>query len=314
MIWRLALAAFLTLCLAAVGQAPRAQFNGCAAGFCTPAAVSSGAFAGALDINGSAFVFWSTRCGATAYTGNVVDIWDGATGNTTETLVTCSAGGTLNTGSPTALATTCTVSCRAKFVYDQSGANNCAGACDLTQATNANRPLVTISCLSGKMCLAFDGSVSCMNVTLAGAQAQAYTATTVFNRTGGVTTLAAIFGNNSGNNLQLGGNSSANQVYAFSGSAVQTATANDNASHAMQTLFNGASSSFYIDGSLTNMAGSPGASSIAAANIGIGSQNTCGGNFWTGNWFETGVWNGDKSANNSTMNSNQHSATSGWNF
>jgi hypothetical protein len=37
MIWRLAAAAFLTLCLAALGlQQPRAQFNGCAAGFCTP--------------------------------------------------------------------------------------------------------------------------------------------------------------------------------------------------------------------------------------------------------------------------------------
>lgn len=42
MIWRLALTAFLTLCLVAIGQAPRAQFNGCAAGFCTPATVSSG--------------------------------------------------------------------------------------------------------------------------------------------------------------------------------------------------------------------------------------------------------------------------------
>lgn len=34
MIWRLALAAFLVLCLFAAGQAP-AQFNGCAAGFCS---------------------------------------------------------------------------------------------------------------------------------------------------------------------------------------------------------------------------------------------------------------------------------------
>jgi hypothetical protein len=38
MIWRVAAAAFLTFCLAALGlQQPRAQFNGCAAGFCSKA-------------------------------------------------------------------------------------------------------------------------------------------------------------------------------------------------------------------------------------------------------------------------------------
>lgn len=34
MIWRIALAAFLTLCVATLGQQSRAQFNGCSAGFC----------------------------------------------------------------------------------------------------------------------------------------------------------------------------------------------------------------------------------------------------------------------------------------
>lgn len=34
MIWRIALAAFLTLCIATLGQQSRAQFNGCSAGFC----------------------------------------------------------------------------------------------------------------------------------------------------------------------------------------------------------------------------------------------------------------------------------------
>jgi hypothetical protein len=273
-----------------------------------------GGFTGAIDINGAAYVFWSTRCSATAYTGNVVDIWDTATGSTTETLVTCSSGGVLNTGSPTALATTCSVSCNAKIVYDQSGASDCAGPCDITTATNADRPLVTTSCQNAKICLAFNGSAMCLaNASLTTAQLQPYTTSVVFNRTGNVTTLAAILGQSGGVNLQLGGNSSANQVYAYGGGAVQTATANDSTNHAMQTLMNGASSSFYIDGSLTSMAGSPGTNGLAPTptSVGIGSQNTCGGGFWTGNWFETGIWGGDKTANNSTMNGNQHTY---WSF
>jgi hypothetical protein len=40
MMWRIALAAFLTLCLALLPS--RAQFNGCQAGFCAPAAVGGG--------------------------------------------------------------------------------------------------------------------------------------------------------------------------------------------------------------------------------------------------------------------------------
>jgi len=125
-----------------------------------------------------------------------------------------------------------------------------------------------------------------------------------FDRTGNFTTIAAIVAGGAGGNLQIGGNSAANQVYAFAGGSVATASANDSTNHAMQVLINGASSSFYIDGSST--AASPGANNIGSGNVGIGSQNTCGGNFWTGNWFETGIWNGDKTTNNATMNSNQH--------
>lgn len=46
MIWRLALAAFLALCLCAVGQQPRAQFNGCSAGFCNKVISGGGGVTG----------------------------------------------------------------------------------------------------------------------------------------------------------------------------------------------------------------------------------------------------------------------------
>jgi hypothetical protein len=41
MIWRLALAVFLTLVLALIGTQPRAQFNGCSPGFCSSSSTAS---------------------------------------------------------------------------------------------------------------------------------------------------------------------------------------------------------------------------------------------------------------------------------
>lgn len=60
MLWRVALAAFLTLCIATFAiNAPRAQFNGCPTGFCTVYPASGGCtqsnsyFASASDITGA---------------------------------------------------------------------------------------------------------------------------------------------------------------------------------------------------------------------------------------------------------------------
>lgn len=262
-------------------------------------------YTGPIDVNGTAYAFWSTRCGAAAYNGNILDIWDGSTGSTTETVLGCDGAGNIVVKSGSALATTCSVSCRVKTIYDQSGNTNCTTACDITQATNANRPTLNQTLLNSKIGLVFDGVANCLNVTVVNGGVQPTTASLVFNRTGNTTTLAAIYGNNVGGAQQIGNNSTTNTAYIFAGSAVQTATANDNTTHAMQALLNGASSAMYIDGTNTTTA-SPGTSGILAGTIGVGSQNTCGGNFFTGNWFETGLWTADKSANNASMNSNQH--------
>jgi hypothetical protein len=89
MIWRVAFAAWLTICLAVLGtQQPRAQFNGCQAGFCAPAAVSSG-FSGPASfganllqwVKADAGVFSNTACTtATLNTGNIV-CWQDQSGN-----------------------------------------------------------------------------------------------------------------------------------------------------------------------------------------------------------------------------------------
>jgi hypothetical protein len=270
------------------------------------------AYTGPLDINGSAYAFWSTRCGGSVYTGNVADIWDGSTGSTTETLITCSSGGVLNQ-TVNALSVTCAVSCRIKTLYDQSGSANCSGACNVTQATNADRPSVTVNCQNGLICMVCNAATPTNLVsasTISNAQAQALTVSYVAERTGNTSAYNSVIGA-SGGNLQLGFNNAANALFMYAaGSIPSNIVANDNVLHAVQNIVNGASSAWYLDGSSTTVSTSPGSTGIAASNAidlcdGAGSDPT------TGEVFEVGVWSGDKTTNNATMNSNQHTY---WNF
>lgn len=281
---------------------PPGTFQNRAALDATPAA----GYTGPVDINGTAFAIWSTRCSSTGYTGNVIDIY--APADASHTLITCSSGGALNE-TLQALATTCAVSCTAKTIYDQSGSNSCSGstACDLVQTTIALRPVVTLNCLNSKICLAFN-----TNLTMASANgvslSQAFTVSVVANRTGNTSAFNNILGGDS-SSTTLAFNNAVNQITMYAGSATPVATANDSTTHAIQALFNAASSSFYVDGSSTAASTSPGTSGFNGTdkfNIGVNAGNT-----FIGNWFEVGVWNSDKTANNSSMNGNQHTY---WSF
>lgn len=88
----------------------------------------------------------------------------------------------------------------------------------------------------------------------------------------------------------------------YSGSFATTAAASLNNFHAMQGLFNGSSSSNYIDGTLTSPL-NPGSTGISGETIVVGGT---GGFVLVGNIQEVGIWPGNVTANNSTMNSNQH--------
>lgn len=266
-----------------------------------------GGYTGPIDINGTAYAFWSTRCGATAYTGNVADVWDTATGVTLETLITCSSGGVINTGSPTALATTCAVSCSVKTLYDQSGSNKCTTACDLT--VNTAIPTLTISCQNGKLCYNFsDASTTCMSSpSVAATQAQPLTVSIVGNHTSstGSGELLLLTSAGSTTTPQIGF-PSGTQIFMF-GNAQFNANMSTAAFHSTQALVNAASSSFSIDGSLTS--GTSGATAaIQAAPMNVGGACFSRTNF---TFLELGIWAADKTANTATMNSNQHTY---WNF
>lgn len=313
MIWRLILAAFLTLCLCTIGQAPRAQFNGCSAGFCTPAAVSGAAYTGPGDVVSGAFGWWGLRCYNSAYAGNVADIWDSATGNTTETLLTCSSGGTLNQTVNT-LATTCAVACSVKTLYDQSGANKCTGAaaCDVTQATLAQRPAFTrTGCagLSGMQtwCMTFNGTNSNLQSSLTwagGSVAQAYTGICAANFTAHPANGACISVGNAVADGFIIFVTATPTIGIYSGTNSTTSTGGAiNTWYSMQATFSGASSATYINGSSTTSL-SAGTQAIANGDKAYFGDDPFS-DFPTSLQVEGGLWSGSFSGGNqSSMNSN----------
>jgi hypothetical protein len=126
-----------------------------------------------------------------------------------------------------------------------------------------------------------------------------------------------IIANVSGN-LQYGANDSgANQIFLYNGGAAALdATAADSTTHAAQGLFNNTSSTVYIDGTLTSPGSAIGTLGIPASALVLGAEQagaSCAGAsaFLAGNVFEVGIWASDKTANNATMNSNQHTY---WSF
>jgi hypothetical protein len=244
MIWRVALAVFLTACISwlALGERPvKAQFNGCPAGFCSP--IKSGnTYTGPLDVVPGAIGYWGLRCSKSSYTGNVADVWDGLTGSTTETLITCSSGGTLNTNSPTAIATTCAVSCCLKTVYDQTGNGQ--------NATNGNTypnqcALYSAGVFGTKAGMNGNNTNGNLIATLNSTIAQQWVISVVYNGANGTNQcLAGAPGGTSGTaQTDL---SAANQAAMYAGSNV-TATASDSSGHAVQFIANGALSNIDVD-------------------------------------------------------------------
>jgi hypothetical protein len=205
--------------------------------------------------------------------------------------------------------------CTVKTIYDNSGQTFCTpGACDLTQATVSQRPTLGISGLNSLPCMQFTAgsntflanSVNYNTVQAGAITAQPFTVSYVAVRTSGVAYMDAFA---SGAGVQAGFDTTANKVFVYAGSNLPTATATDGVFHAVQTIWNGASSVLYVDGSSTTTASTPGTNSLGIT-LSIGGSSS----LLTGCVAEVSLWNAAFSgANNSTMNTNQHS-TSGWNF
>jgi hypothetical protein len=271
-------------------------------------------YLGPLDasLNGAGFAFWSTRCGSAAYTGSVIDIIDTATG-LTGTRLACSTGGVLaaivsasactfvTSTSCSPLATTCASACSAEEIYDQTGTACSSAACNIVQktATVAKMPTVTLNCQNGKICLTFTAASSqCLNSGYATSSASLFTLSTVYNMTS-ATILQFVWA--SYNAVDFG--TTGGVPNSITLNATLSATAADATIHSVQSLFNSASSSIYIGGTTTS--GNAGTTVLSGYDLDIGGVSTCGGYFFGGEWFETGLWLADKTANNAAVTSNQ---------
>jgi hypothetical protein len=312
MMWRIALAGFLTLCFAVLGPlVPRAQFNGCPAGFCSLVAPSGGGggctpVACLGDVVSGATLYYSlARCYSFAYAGSAFDLIDSATG-VTETTAKCSGGVLTFTGgtgcSPNGktcatFAAVCGTACQSLNLYNQAGTTPCAAAdtgCTIANATRADLPTYVANCTTGGkpcvQCSAASGSYM-SSITSFNSISQPYTMSMVFNRTTvnnpGVFWAVASAAENFG--------STANNMNMYAGTT-RTFTANDNAQHRLQAIY-ATSPSAYLDGSSNALASVGSGAAVGVLQFcarGNATQN------WTGNLPEVALYPLDFSLSSNT--------------
>jgi hypothetical protein len=261
-----------------------AQFNGCQPGLCngsssfggpglsSPPALGGGSYTGSGDVITTGWIaWWGLRCFNAAYAGNVADITDTSTGNTTGTRLKCSAGGAVsavvsasactfvtgNACSP--LATTCASACQVEELYDQSGNTNCTTACNLTVGAFTSRPTFTKSSCAGlsgsqTWCMVGNGSLFLESPAYSGSIVnQPYSAycaalwTTVTVSAGGC---AAFEGGTHG--ISLGANTTPAAFVESGANSANGSAVASNTWYAMAAVANGASSSVDVNGTTTS--------------------------------------------------------------
>jgi hypothetical protein len=265
---------------------------------------SAGAgYQGPGDVVASPKVYWGLRCITAAYAGNVADVY--APADASHTLLTCSAGGTINE-TLQSLATTCAVSCTVKTLYDQTLSNGCFGlTCDIANATEANRPTLILNCTAHNK--------PCMQFTLASSQvlnlinsqispnlaiSTGYEYSLYVQRTGSFTTQQNIV--DSAGSCDFGFSSSANTVFEFGGSQ-PTASMTDSAFHTAQIACKGGATNaeMFID-TTSNPVNIGTGTDLAAVHISGATQ------FATMKITEVGIWPALFTGPNKTqMNTNQ---------
>lgn len=288
-------------------------FNGMFPGPGSPAGaaatcVSSG-YQGPGNIKGSAAWYIGGRAYTAADCGNKlfnvcnagdVTCVDMSSSTSTGYLVVVSVGGT----DCTASATTCTV----KTAYDRSG-----NAINFTEATAANRPTLNTNAANGHACLQFLGSSSQRLVGTSTDIAIPWTISAVAKRTS-TTTENDVVGGYAGNGVTFGFNNSANTLFTYAGLAA-TLAGTDNTFQAIQAVDLSSNLDLFANGTSSGNVGSNN-HAIQQTNISIGdNENGTPANFLTGIVCEASAYSTNFSGTDvSNMQTNQRSATSGWNF
>jgi len=256
-------------------------------------------------ITSNAIAFWGLRAYSTATRGNkLANVCDAGDAHCVDMLSDATTGdAVIPSSNPNCTTSGCTV----KTLYDLTGGTACGGGapvvCDATQATEANRPTLTVNCVNSvHPCLTWTSSTQLLASPITPTQSQPYSATAIGKRTfaSAYSELAAV---DTAGPVQLGFTDSANTAFIYA-SLLGTASATDSTFHAVQYMFSGSSSKLSIDGSSSTVNagtnGFPGGSGFI-----VGSA---GGNSASGvQSVEVGWWSVDESALFSALNSNQHS-------
>lgn len=313
------LAAFL-----AIGSPVMAQLLLTGVGTGGVGAGGGGGYAGPGDtsVAGAAVAFWATfSCYTAAYSGNVMDVVDTATGDTTGTRIQCSGGtaSALVSGSACTFVTghacspltngstgTCDSACSVRQLYDQTAGNNCTSAsCDLLWNTGnvAGAPALTLNALSTFPCITSASDSKSLVSTNSLTQNQAFTLLMTSKRISGTADVYGVMRDTStvAGTIRFGYANAANKADMYNGNSIPAgATASDTHFHALGGVFaNATQSVLYVDGSSTNISlGGSGGYSAAPAMLSAGTNTTsvvvC----------EGGIWNTDIG---STKNSNYSS-------
>jgi hypothetical protein len=289
MIWRLALAGFLTVALAwlCLDERSHAQFNGCAAGFCgSPLPSSGGTYTGPLDaVSNASTPCWSLRACSAAVRGNasinVCNVSDVTCSDVLTDATTGSLPSSITIGGSSCASVTCTI----KIIYDQI-TTLCAGPCSESQATISKRAVLTQNCINSTLwCATFLGSSSqCYSIANTVVPFLPFTISAVAKRTGAFTSQGYTFSTGGGNGF--GAESSTNTWFMYNGTVVDF-TASDSAWHSFQAIFSSSagSSAIYVDGSgTTGINVGTGGAAVNPTTIGCWEAGTV--SFFTGTFVE----------------------------
>ena len=264
-----------------------------------PIVAGGGGFTGPGDIVSGALGFWSLRAYNSTYAsghGKLANICTPADAVCAD--VNSDSSGNFNlAGTPSLTCNNGGSICTVKILYDQSGALQCGGsACDLSQATIANRPtLITTgsaSCTTTSNFCAQWGATTVMNSPgTFPATSQPFTIAHVYNNPARAND-AGLFSTSFNNATVLSGFGGANKISNYVGSSVPTATASDGAYHSTQSVFNdtgaGTASTIVVDSTAT--AGSLGATTGFNANSTLIVGQFSGSDQFQGFINQIGLW------------------------
>jgi Concanavalin A-like lectin/glucanases superfamily len=195
--------------------------------------------------------------------------------------------------------------CNVSKVYDQTGNSN-----HFTNVTAASQPVLTFSALNSLPGMTgTNGASTAITTTTSISATQPYTLIAVAKRPNNTGGAAGVFGQNGSGLVDLGYTASVNTATFTNQTNSATGTASDNAFHDLIGVSAAGGTTLNVDGSsagtgtaLGNLTSFPmraGRSANPAASL-------------SGTWMEFGVWPSAVTA--STMSTNIHSATSGYNF